>query len=141
MAQHEVVALSDEECKALLGDMSVGRFVFVDDNGPAAIPVNFGFNADELVFRVGLDSSLREVLANPVAFAVDDLQSESGAGWSVLLRGSARELKDAEVAQVVGGLDRLPQPLAAGVHNVWIALVPKVITGRRLGSPSTAAFP
>ncbi len=135
MTQREIEVLDAEACWSKLHQQSVGRFVFADKSGPAAIPVNYGLNDEQIVFRVDQASHLRDVLEAAVAFEVDDLHPEEGTGWSVLARGSAREIAAEDVPDLLQQLDQLPKPVARGVHNVWIAVTPTQVTGRRLGAP------
>ena len=132
--QHDTEILTDEECRAMLHDKSVGRFVYSDASGPAAIPVNYGVANGEIVIRVARSSHLREVLDGQTAFQVDDLHPQNGHGWSVLVRGSTREVPLEDVGALIRELDHLPQPVAEGIHNVWLLLSPREITGRRLGA-------
>ena len=52
MAQREVETLSPEECFALLGQTSIGRLVYQDEEGPVAVPVNFALAEGDIVIRV-----------------------------------------------------------------------------------------
>ena len=141
MTQQQIEVLDEAECWSLVATQAVGRFVYKDNAGPAAIPVNFGQLDDHIVFRVGEASHLRDVLANDVAFEVDDLDPREGTGWSVLVRGNAREVSPQDVVDRVKEMQRIPQPVAEGVHNVWIELTPTETTGRRLGAPFVASLP
>ncbi len=140
MSQQQIEVLDEMECWSLVRTQTVGRFVYSDDLGPAAIPVNYGQIENKIVFRVGETSHLREVIAGEVAFEVDDLHPEEGTGWSVLVRGRAREVHADEVIDLIRVMQRIPQPLAEGVHNVWIEVTPKQATGRRLGDLFVAAL-
>ncbi|MFT7654286.1 MAG: nitroimidazol reductase NimA-like FMN-containing flavoprotein [Limisphaerales bacterium] len=133
MSQKELEVLKEMESRKLLLTQSVGRFVYSDSEGPAAIPVNFGVHDDDIIFRIGDTSLLRWVLADRVAFEVDDLHPESGTGWSVLLRGQAKEVPIGDVSHMINQMQRVPQPVVEGVHNVWVSFKPSSVTGRRLG--------
>ena len=85
------------------------------------------------MFRVGDHSSLRTLLESPVGFEVDQLDPDSGSGWSVLVRGMAREVPMEEVPALISLMkETSPRPWAEGVHNVWVVIDPSEITGRRL---------
>ena len=135
MTQKEIEILSPEESWTMLGQQTVGRFVYADRSGLAAIPVNYALNKEQIVFRINDASHLREVLQTPCAFEVDDLHPDEGTGWSVLARGQAREVPLEDVPALVTELNKLPHPIVEGTHNVWIALTPNQVTGRRLGAP------
>src|SRR5918992_4930706 len=50
--------LTDSECRALITPGGVGRVVFSTDRGPEALPVNYSFVEDALVFRAAPDTPL-----------------------------------------------------------------------------------
>ena len=51
-AAHPVIAeLNPAECRQLLAPGGVGRFLFVADRGPVAVPVNYGMLGGDIVFR------------------------------------------------------------------------------------------
>ena len=141
MTQRVIEDLSEARCFELIRPGGVGRFVFQDTHGPAAVPVNFGLAGRRIVFRVEQRSHLRDMLQGPVAFEVDHTEAESGSGWSVLIRGSGEEI---DMEQVPGLLKQMgpdfPHPWAEGVHNVWVAITPRKVTGRTLTAPHLAAL-
>ncbi len=141
MTQRNVENLSREECLALLRERNVGRIVFVDDDGPGAVPVNYGVAGEEIVLRVAEDSSLRKLIENPVGFEVDDTNPGEKEGWSVLVRGSGREVPVEDVADLLNLMhERLPRPWAEGIHNHWLAIKILSVTGRRLSGEFHAAL-
>jgi nitroimidazol reductase NimA-like FMN-containing flavoprotein (pyridoxamine 5'-phosphate oxidase superfamily) len=131
MPQRTIVELSEDECYALLGDQGVGRLIFVDDLGPAGLPVNYAIDGKNVVFR--REGTHEHVLHQKVAFQVDQIDPSSRAGWSVLLRGTVQEVDIEAAAEMLHRLSRhFPAPWATGVHNQWVVFVPEVVTGRRL---------
>src|SRR5689334_9674954 len=51
-AAYPVIAeLNPAECRQLLAPGGAGRFLFVADRGPAAVPVNYGMLGGDIVFR------------------------------------------------------------------------------------------
>ncbi len=143
MTQRVITDLSATESFELLRLKRVGRFVFQDADGPAAVPVNYGVAGEEIVFRVEQRSHLRDVLAGPVAFEVDHTEPESGSGsgWSVLVRGSGQEVAMDRVPALLRLMHgALPHPLAEGVHNVWVSITARKVTGRRLTVPYFAGI-
>ena len=141
MTQRVIEDLPEARCFELIRQGGVGRFVFQDTQGPAAVPVNYGLAGKRIVFRVEQRSHLRDMLQGPVAFEVDHTEPESGSGWSVLIRGSGEEV---EMEQVPALLKQMgpdfPHPWAEGVHNVWVAITPRMVTGRKLTAPYLAAI-
>ncbi len=135
MTQRAIETLSEAECFDLIKQEAIGRFVFQDAEGLAALPVNFGVAGHQILFRTDVGSHLREVLDGPVAFEIDHAEGESGKGWSVLIRGSAEEYGLEQVHELSHRTHgAVPHPWAEGVHNIWIVVTPAKVTGRRLAA-------
>lgn len=133
MTQREIDALSPDECLDLLQQQVIGRIVFVDEQGPGAVPVNYAVAGDQIVLRVAEDSHLRTLIQSPIGFQADHTNNDQSSGWSVLVRGNGREVPVDEVPQLLQSLgDALPRPWAEGVHNTWLAIEINSVTGRRL---------
>lgn len=130
--QRKIEELVVEECMTLLGRESVGRLAFVDPEGPVAVPVNFGLAGERILFRLEPDSHLRAAVGGLVAFEVDHTDPETGSGWSVLARGTAEEVDLDHVPDLLRLMAGPPRPWAEGVHNVWVSITPRKVTGRRL---------
>jgi nitroimidazol reductase NimA-like FMN-containing flavoprotein (pyridoxamine 5'-phosphate oxidase superfamily) len=136
MVQRRVEELTRDECFDSLNEKPVGRIVFVDDQGPGALPINYGVAGEEIVFRVELDSYLHHLLGGKVAFEVDHIETDEGTGWSVLIRGTLREIELEQVPDLLHRLgDSIPKPWASGIHNTWLAITAETVTGRRLAMP------
>ncbi|HEX5671975.1 MAG TPA: pyridoxamine 5'-phosphate oxidase family protein, partial [Acidimicrobiia bacterium] len=85
--------LGHAECLRLLWSHQVGRIGFIDAGEPQILPVHYRLHDGRVVFRsaVGakLDAAMRQA---PVAFEVDGVDDERGAGWSVVVHGTAAEV-------------------------------------------------
>jgi nitroimidazol reductase NimA-like FMN-containing flavoprotein (pyridoxamine 5'-phosphate oxidase superfamily) len=139
MPQRTLDVLLPDECYSLLGSERVGRLIYVDEAGPAAVPVNYSVIDHDIVFRVEQGSHVLRHFVLGVAFEVDHIDNAEASGWSVLLRGEAAAVEEEAVPGLIhatGG--RFPRPWAAGVHNTWIRLTPRSVTGRRLAAPFSA---
>jgi uncharacterized protein len=135
MTQRVIESLSEPECFELIRSEEIGRFVFHDSEGLAALPVNFGVAGDRIIFRTDTGSHLREVLGGEVAFEIDHAEPETGEGWSVLIRGTGEELTLEQVHELLHRTHgTVPHPWAEGVHNIWVAITPAKVTGRRLAA-------
>jgi uncharacterized protein len=138
VAQRKLEVLSPDECLRLLGQASVGRLVYVDDIGPTAVPVNYAMAGADIVIRVEGGTKQQAMSQSILAFEVDHIDEDTRSGWSVVARGPGLEL---ELDRLSSTLDRLqsgfPHPWALGVHNVWLQITPKFLTGRRLGEPGS----
>lgn len=109
--------LTRAECLVLLRTVPLGRIVFTDQAMPAVLPVNFSVWDGSLLIRTGAGSKLVAATRNAVvAFEVDDIDPDTGKGWSVVVVGRSgvvdhpAELAEAEQAAPqtwVGGRDRL----------------------------------
>ena len=141
MTQRKLEQLTPVECLELLKETTIGRIVFTTSGGPVAFPVNFGLVRDKVVIRIERQSSLRNALQNPIAFEVDHIDPDTNSGWSVLLRGIAREVSNDQVPDLVHQMkNTLPRPWAEGVHNVWVVIEPREVTGRKLTDSFSVAF-
>ena len=127
--------MSREECEQLLGSQSTGRLAWNSPDGPQILPVSYGLYANDVVFRTSPYGVLAQ-LAQPteVAFEIDDIDQTRGSGWSVLVRGRATAVV---APHELVSLWTKPGivPWAPGTRNVWIAVSPRTITGRRLKAP------
>jgi nitroimidazol reductase NimA-like FMN-containing flavoprotein (pyridoxamine 5'-phosphate oxidase superfamily) len=141
MVARELQTLSRAECLDLLATRPVGRLVYVDEHGPAAVPVNFAMSGEEVVCRVSGGSKRAAVHQPCVAFEVDYIDENDHTGWSVLIRGRGAEIPIERVRELLRELHQeYPHPWATGVHNVWLMVTPTLITGRRLGALRTDAL-
>lgn len=129
----ELTALDRHECLRLLAGSVVGRVVFTENALPAAQPVNYLLDGEEVVFRTANGSKLAAAARHAVVgFQVDDIDVEGRGGWSVLGVGQAYEICDP------GRLARLraimPPSWVRGADLHTISIPVQVLTGRRLGS-------
>lgn len=135
MAQRSLGELSRHECFELLARRRVGRLVYSDATGPLAIPVNFATAGESIVFRVEPGNSALPITQPVIAFEVDQVDEEDGSGWSVLVRGPAREVSLDDVPALLRTMGSgPPRPWAEGIHKVWVQLSADTVTGRRLGA-------
>jgi nitroimidazol reductase NimA-like FMN-containing flavoprotein (pyridoxamine 5'-phosphate oxidase superfamily) len=128
-----MVELGPDECLELLGSVPVGRVGVTIDALPAVLPVNFVVWNGAIVFRTVAGTKLDAAAANEVvAFEADAYgTADRPGGWSVLVRGIAREVTDpAELAEVAA----LPLDSWAwdGTASRHVCIAPTVITGRRV---------
>jgi nitroimidazol reductase NimA-like FMN-containing flavoprotein (pyridoxamine 5'-phosphate oxidase superfamily) len=89
----EVVELDQTECLRLLAGHDIGRVVFTDAALPAAQPVCYVLDDEEIVFRAGSGSKLAAAARDAVvAFQVDRLDAGTRTGWTVIGVGRAYEV-------------------------------------------------
>jgi nitroimidazol reductase NimA-like FMN-containing flavoprotein (pyridoxamine 5'-phosphate oxidase superfamily) len=121
-------------CWKLIGAQRVGRVGFVLDGEALIVPVNHAVDGRTIVFRTGATALLEGVAGgSAMAFEVDGIDTSAETGWSVLVRGEAREVTD-EQERV--WLARLPlNPWAPGERDRWLRVVPTSVTGRAISRP------
>jgi uncharacterized protein len=130
--------LRHDECLALLGTAILGRIGVSSDALPIVLPINFRFDGGRILFRTGVGTKLDAATNNAVvAFEVDEIDPVAHTGWSVVVRGVARELTDPhELAEV----QRPPLPRwAPGPDHRVVAIQPELVSGRRI-VPGAAAI-
>jgi uncharacterized protein len=127
--------LSEDECLALLGTQDLGRIAFEFEGRIEIFPINYGIEGAVIVFRTSPGTKLEAVPKTEVAFEVDSWDSESGTGWSVIVRGRAEEVTT-NIGRVAEHLRWVPvHPVAPGERWHWLAIGPTEITGRRFQVP------
>ena len=123
-------ALDRSECLDLLRSQHVGRVGFSDPTSSAGstvavLPVAYTMAGDSLI---GIVTGAATVLAGlrvpgvPVGFEIDDIDIETGTGWSVLAACHTESISP----DVVAGL----RPWAGGVRDLPIGLRIDRLTGR-----------
>ncbi|MHA6794282.1 pyridoxamine 5'-phosphate oxidase family protein [Pseudonocardia bannensis] len=127
----ELVELDRGTCLRLLAHGVVGRVVFTDAALPAAQPVNYVLDGEEILFRTAGGTKLAAVARRAVvAFQADAIDPGAHIGWSVLGIGEAYEVTDTD--RLADLAARLPAPWAPGRTAHTIAIPLSKLTGRRL---------
>ena len=127
----ELVDLRREECLTLLRAGVIGRLVYTEAALPAAHPVTYYLDRDEVVFRTGNGGSLGAATRHHVVgFEIDGYDSGTSTGWSVLGVGMAYEVTDPGRLAVLA--ERMPPPWAPDRSGHVIAIPLQRLTGRRL---------
>lgn len=123
--------LTAAECYDLLSPGGVGRVAFTTADGPVVLPVNYAMAGQTVIFRTAPDTLLAGYLDGPAGFEVDRLDEALSQGWSVLMTGRAvRVTSEAEVRHLEqhAGV----RPWAGGARDVFVRIIPRKITGRRI---------
>lgn len=111
------------------GAGETGRLAISIDDGPDIIPVNFAVFENEVIVRIGPGAFANHLDQASVAFEVDYAEAYSKAGWSVVVRGSARILNLEEVARLGRNL---PTPLVMHPGIRVFSIRPDAISGRSI---------
>jgi nitroimidazol reductase NimA-like FMN-containing flavoprotein (pyridoxamine 5'-phosphate oxidase superfamily) len=123
-------SLDQRECHALLASHRVGRVAFTERALPAIRPINYTLHGNHIVLRTQADGLAARLDGQVVAFEIDEIDAESETGWSVVVTGTARVLRDP------GDLVRLdPVPVSSWAgpdHRTAVCITPGQMSGRRI---------
>lgn len=122
--------LSEAECWRLLRTHEVGRLAVSISDHPDIFPINYLVDGHGIVFRTGPGTKLAaSVLGRGVAFEIDGYDPLAGEAWSVVVKGSARQIEHMiEYFQA----DELPLfPWHAAPKPDIVRIEPGEVTGRR----------
>ena len=115
MQRRTLEELTRDECFALLAEESVGRLVYVNELGPAAVPVNYSLAGYDIVFRSEVGSKIRALPDHDIAFEVDHIDHATHSGWSVLVRGTSEEVQFERLGEALKRIDGdVPLPWKKG---------------------------
>ena len=123
--------LGRDECLRLLGTAVLGRIAISSGALPTVLPVNFRFDGRRILFRTGVGTKLDAATDNAVvAFEVDEIDVITESGWSVVVTGVAREVKDAADFGELGA-----RPIArwsGGEDHRVVSVSLDLVSGRRI---------
>jgi nitroimidazol reductase NimA-like FMN-containing flavoprotein (pyridoxamine 5'-phosphate oxidase superfamily) len=121
--------LTPEVCRTLLASHEVGRVAFVGDEGdPVVLPVNYLVWGDDIIVRTDGGEAHEHLPLHRAAFEVDRVDEEAHTGWSVLVRGPARDIPEPdEFAR--------PESWEPGEKSRWIAIKIDRVSGRHIVRP------
>ncbi len=121
-------------CLELLASGQVGRVVYTEGAMPAAHPVNYLLDDEEVVFRTGEGAKLAAAASGVVVgFQADRVDVERRSGWSVLGVGEAYEIVDPARLSALDA--RLAAPWVPGRTGHCISIPLQRLTGRWLSPP------
>lgn len=129
--------LDSASCWQLLAAAEIGRIAVAIAGDVEIFPISFAIDHETIVFRTAEGTKFAAALIGPrVAFEADGYDPIASEAWSVVVKGSAREVSMAE---------ELPEA-AFGTLHPWhqarkdrvVRIVPASIAGRRF---TVAAHP
>lgn len=123
--------IPEQECLYLLGLHRLGRVAIDVDGRPQVFPVNYAVSGQLVAFRTAPGTKLANAPMSRVAFEIDDYDSTTRVGWSVMVKGIAYEITDALDQDSVEARRQLVRAMAPGQRDRWVAIRPDEITGRR----------
>jgi hypothetical protein len=102
--------------------------------------VNYAWDGEAVVIRCDPSAKLHDLTQGEAAFEIDAIDRDHHSGWSVLVVGMAHEVDPKQWPASATHPDVLElRPWPAGPKDRWIRLVPRSVTGRRLGRSALAA--
>jgi nitroimidazol reductase NimA-like FMN-containing flavoprotein (pyridoxamine 5'-phosphate oxidase superfamily) len=123
--------LDREECLQLLGGARLARVGVSVDALPAIFPIFMTLLDDNVVFRTIPGTKLTAASRGAiVAVEADEFDRARGVGWSVLVRGVARELENVQRAERARSQLQPLWMYGAGEHFVEVST--DLVTGRRI---------
>jgi hypothetical protein len=131
----ELEVLGQEECRHLLQETKIGRFVFMDQVLYAVHPVRYVLDGGRIMFRTESGAKVQAAaLGKIVSFEIDHIDPINGHGWSVLASGPAEAVTDPyEVEHVT---ETLPHPWASNYGTDVVCVHVEVLQGRRFRAPA-----
>jgi uncharacterized protein len=125
--------IEESECWRLLASQPVGRIAVVVGHYPVVFPVNHAVDRRGIIFRTGAGTKLWAMRRCNVTFEVDDFDMDNHTGWSVIVKGSARELVAKLNPDLVAAAESSNAiPWASGPRENIVRIVPDAVTGRRI---------
>jgi uncharacterized protein len=123
--------LSREECFEFLGRERLGRVAVRIGALPAILPVNYAMFEGDVVIRTAPGTKLSAaIMGVRVGFEIDGANGPT-SGWSVLVVGSASEIRDAASLERVR---RLPlESWAPGARDHFVRIPAEQVSGRAFG--------
>ncbi|WP_232818061.1 MULTISPECIES: pyridoxamine 5'-phosphate oxidase family protein [Kocuria] len=125
-------ALTEDQCWEYLEAARFGRLATMDDQEIEITPINFVASNRKLYFRTARGAKLfRLTLTGKVALEIDRVAGDTA--WSVMVRGSARQLTDSAELEHARSLDLKPWLDTDKIE--FVEIEPTRVTGRsfRLG--------
>jgi uncharacterized protein len=129
--------IDERECWRLLATQPVGRVAVIVGQYPVVFPVNYAVDGRHIFFRTGSGTKLWAIHRSNVTFEVDELDVVNRTGWSVMVRGAARELSVEHNPDLVARAEfSSAVPWAAGTRDSIVRIVADAVSGRRINPPA-----
>lgn len=124
--------IDHDRCVELLESTPVGRVGFLADGAPLVLPVTYAWHEDGIVFRTLEGQKLAAAAeGQQVCFEVDRWDGHDRTGWSIVVRGTAREVTDWAEIEVLERIGLVPWSRQRW-RPLWVRITPSEISGRVL---------
>lgn len=132
-APGKVGHLDEARVRERLGRARIARLGYVDQRGPLMVPVNVAVDAEQrVIFHTARESALAGLDGHNVAIEVDGFDRATRSGWSILVRGVARDVTEAKDASAVALLRAAVDCWAPGPRDRVFVVLPLSIDGRHI---------
>ncbi len=133
----ELFQLDRATCLALLTTQHVGRLI-IDAAEPVIRVVNYTAFEHTVMFRSDPSPQIDAIIGTPVVFEADMVDERTRSGWSVVVRGIARDVSEhlAGLGQTAANVE----PWAPGPKTCWIGIDVDDVTGRLLRGEVSATW-
>jgi nitroimidazol reductase NimA-like FMN-containing flavoprotein (pyridoxamine 5'-phosphate oxidase superfamily) len=122
--------MDEDQCIELLSSTPIGRVGFNADGAPLVLPVNFAWYENTIVFRTLEGQKLAAAAGGQtVCFEVDSWDGVKRSGWSVLVKGVAREVTNWAEQEQLENIGLVPWARDQW-RKIWVRIEPSEITGR-----------
>ena len=122
--------MDEDRCVELLRSTPIGRIGFIADGAPLVLPVNFAWFEDTVVFRTLEGQKLAAAAeGQTVCFEVDSWDAGTRSGWSVVVKGVAREVTNWAEQEQLENVGLVPWAREQW-RKIWVRIEPSEITGR-----------
>jgi nitroimidazol reductase NimA-like FMN-containing flavoprotein (pyridoxamine 5'-phosphate oxidase superfamily) len=129
----QALELTEGECWRLLKGASLGRVVFTHHAMPAVRPVNHLIDGRKVIIRSHLGAAIVSRAAADdgavVCYEADDLDPVRHTGWSVIVTGLARLVREPDAIE---RYERALEPWIAGQMDHVVSIEPRFVSGIRL---------
>ena len=126
----QLESLGDDECMELLASTPIGRLGFVVDDDVVVLPFNYAWFDGKIVFRTVEGQKMAAVAqGKAVCFEVDDWDEAERTGWSIVIKGTAREVTGWAEKEALEQIDLVPWS-HEGWRPLWVEVDPTEITSR-----------
>jgi len=131
----QALELTEGECWQLLKSASLGRVVFTHHAMPAIRPVNHLVDGRTIIFRSHLGAAIVSRAGagagdgTVVCYEADDLDATRHTGWSVIVTGLARLVRE---PAAIERYEQALEPWIAGQMDHVISIETRLISGIRL---------
>lgn len=122
-------ALTERRCWELLASTDVARLAVDIAGQPDIFPINYAVDRRSLVFRTRAGTKLAgAVVSRYVALEIDGVDPMTRTAWSVVVKGTAREVSHPAERDAV---ERLPLvPWVSEITPEFVRIEPELVTGR-----------